>query len=103
MRLRFLPSQWPFTIYAGLAAFPKIAALLGIDPIDASNIVALTYFPEFEGRTVWTSMWAGRGGLLTYFSYLGAIAFSLYLPGLWLLDVGQRYVLRQSRIRPIQP
>jgi hypothetical protein len=67
--------------FFGLAAIPKLAILLGIEPIDVPNFIGLTY--EFSGIQ---SVSANACYVLTYYSYFGLASLFLSLVGLWLLD-----------------
>jgi hypothetical protein len=62
----------------GIAAFPRLAQWLGVDAIDAPNLIGLTYIPGAI-----ESVSAGAGFIFSYFAYIG-IAAPLLCIGLTL-------------------
>lgn len=73
----------------GVAAIPKLAALIGYDSLNVPNLIGLGYQPG-AGPTVS----AGAGYLFAYYSYFGAVSIILSLAALWLLDLAL-YVYRE--------
>lgn len=73
----------------GPAAIPKLAWLLGLEPINASNIIGLEYaFQPLE------SISATSGYLFSYYSYFGPLGLVLSLIGLWCLDLATLVIAR---------
>jgi hypothetical protein len=68
--------------FFGPAAVPKLAWLLGIEAINAPNIIGLEY--AFQPLS---SISATAGYLFTYYSYFGPLGLILAIFGLCLLDV----------------
>ncbi len=66
----------------GIAGVPKLAALLGIEAIDAPNYIGLKYVPG-----ALSSVSAGAGYLFTYYSYFGTPSLVISVIGLWFLDI----------------
>lgn len=66
----------------GISAVPKLAAIIGYDALNVPNYIGLRYQPN-AGSTIS----AGAGYLLTYYSYFGATSLILSLIGLWLIDL----------------
>jgi hypothetical protein len=66
----------------GISAIPKLAAIIGYDALNVPNYIGLRYQPN-AGSTIS----AGAGYLLTYYSYFGATSLILSLIGLWLIDM----------------
>lgn len=66
----------------GIISIPKLAVILGVDPINTPNLIGLTYMD-----TTVKSVSAVAGYLFTYYSYFGIAALFLSLLGLWFLDV----------------
>lgn len=66
----------------GIAAVPKLAALLGVDVTNVPNIIGLRYreYPL-------ASVSAVAGYLFTYYSYFGIFSLIFSIMGVWFLDV----------------
>lgn len=72
----------------GIAAFPKIAYFLKIEPLNVPNMIGLKYCPAmYHPDAILPTVSAGAGYLLTYYGYLGIFSFPLSLFGLWFLDI----------------
>jgi hypothetical protein len=56
----------------GVAAFPKLAYLLGVTPVDVSNVVGLAYV-----ENAMASISAGAGFVFSYYAYIGFAAMPL--------------------------
>jgi len=68
--------------FFGIQAIPKLAAIFGVTPINATNIIALTYSNEALQSTS-----ANTAYVFSYYSYFGLWTFLLSLILLWLLDL----------------
>jgi hypothetical protein len=77
----------------GVSAIPKVSAILGIDAINAPNLIGLTYT-----NTVVKSTTAGAGYLFAYYSYFGIGSIILSSLGLWFLDVALLVYNRLSNV-----
>lgn len=66
----------------GITGIPKLATLLGREPINAPNLIGLTYSANAL-RTVN----ANAGYLFSYYGYFGLLALPLCLICLWILDL----------------
>jgi hypothetical protein len=71
----------------GIGAFPKLAGLAGVDPVDGPNLIGLAYASQNYGEQVLKSVSATSGYLFSSYGYLGIVAFPLALLGLWLTDI----------------
>lgn len=77
----------------GVSAIPKLSAILGIDSIDAPNLIGITYT-----NTTVMSTTAGAGYLFAYYSYFGIASIILSSFGLWFLDVALLVYKRLSNV-----
>lgn len=68
--------------FFGVQAIPKLAAIMGIEPLNVPNFIAKVY--EGNPRTTTT---ANTAYVYAYYSYFGLAAFIPCLIGLWLLDL----------------
>lgn len=68
--------------FFGIQAIPKLAALLGIKPLDVPNFIA----QKMSGSPFDTTT-ANTAYIYAYYSYFGLSAFIPCLIGLWLLDL----------------
>lgn len=67
----------------GVGGIEKLAALLGVEPINAPNMLGRTYTPSYiESVNMNTSF------VFAYYAYFGLQAFPLIVVLLWLLDFG---------------
>lgn len=66
----------------GVAAIPKLATLLGVEPVNVLNVIGLAYTNYGID-----SVYANTGYVFAYYSYFGLISLPFSLLGLWLLDV----------------
>jgi len=66
----------------GVRAIPRLAALLGIPPVNAPNVIALTY-----SSTALATSIANTAYVYAYYSYFGLPSFAISLLGLWGLDI----------------
>jgi hypothetical protein len=66
----------------GIGAIPKLAAILGVPPINAPNEIGLYYF-----ETKLASVNANAGFLFSYYGYFGILSLWLSVCLLWLLDL----------------
>ncbi len=89
-RVLYVPMEtamW-YTHYAqtngfwGVAAIPKLATLLGVQPVNVMNVIGLAYTSYGID-----SIYANTGYVFAYYSYFGLIALPFCLLGLWFLDV----------------
>ena len=71
----------------GIGAFPKLAGLFGVGPLDGPNIIGLAYASRYYGLPVMESISATAGYLFSSYGYIGIAALPLSLLGLWLTDV----------------
>jgi hypothetical protein len=71
----------------GIGAFPKLAGLLGVEPLDGPNIIGLAYASHNYGEPVLKSVSANSGYLLSYYGYLGIISLPISMLGLWFTDI----------------
>jgi hypothetical protein len=69
--------------YFGIAAIPKIATLLGIQPINVANLIYRNYL--YYSITLPTGL-ANSSYVLSYYSYFGILSVIGSLFCLWLLD-----------------
>jgi len=67
--------------FLGIAGIPKLAVLLGIEPVNMPNLIGLKYL-----NSTIKSVSANTCYLFSYYSYFGWLSFSISLLGLWLLD-----------------
>ncbi len=77
----------------GIVSIPKLAVILGTEPINTPNLIGLTYL-----NTAVKSVSASAGYLFTYYSYFGmaSLLFSIFC--LWLLDVAILVYERLSNV-----
>jgi hypothetical protein len=68
--------------FVGVAGIPKLASLLGVEPVIIQNIIGLKYM----GTRI-ESVHATVGYVFAYFAYFGPLSLALSLIGLWLLDL----------------
>ena len=66
----------------GVGAVPKLASIVGYDALNVPNFIGLRY-----QQGAGSSVSAGAGYLLTYYSYFGPLSIIVSLIGLWLLDM----------------
>jgi hypothetical protein len=68
--------------FVGVAGIPKLAVLLGVEPVIIQNVIGLKYM-----GTHIESVQATVGYLFSYFAYFGPLSLVLSLIGLWVLDL----------------
>jgi hypothetical protein len=68
--------------FLGIAAVPKLAWMLGLEPIIAPNLIGLAYTNSTVQSTT-----AGASYIFSYYSYFGLLSLGLIMGGLWLLDI----------------
>jgi hypothetical protein len=68
--------------FFGIQAIPKLAAVLGIKPLNVPNFIA----QKMSGSPMDTTT-ANTAYIYAYYSYFGLVAFIPCLVGLWLLDL----------------
>ena len=71
----------------GIAAVPRIAQALGVEPVRGPAVIGLEYGPQYYGRPVADTLWASAGYWLTYYGYFGPLALLLLPILLWLSDI----------------
>jgi hypothetical protein len=89
-RVFFLPMEmglWHTDFYQtygplGIQAIPRLASLFDVTPINAPNLIALTYYRE---ATI-ESVIANASYVFAYYTYFGPWSFVFSLLGLWALD-----------------
>lgn len=69
--------------FLGIRAIPRLAALQGMTPINAPNLIGLTY-----SRSAGLTIHANTCYVFAYYNYFGLLSLPLSLFGLWLLDCG---------------
>ena len=67
--------------FLGIAGIPKLAVLLGIEPINMPNLIGLKYL-----NSTIASVSANTCYLFSYYSYFGWLSFPISILSLWLLD-----------------
>jgi len=77
----------------GIASVPKLAVIVGIEPINTPNLIGLTY-----SYTAVESVTACAGYLFTYYSYFGMASLLLSILCLWFLDVAVLVYKRLSNV-----
>jgi hypothetical protein len=68
--------------FFGIQAIPKLAAVLGVKPLNVPNFIGRMY----SGDPL-TTMTANASYVYAYYSYFGLLAFIPCLIGIWLLDL----------------
>ena len=66
----------------GIASIPKLAVILGVEPVNTPNLIGLAYM-----NTTVKSVSAVAGYLFTYYSYFGIASLFFSILCLWILDV----------------
>jgi hypothetical protein len=77
----------------GIASIPKLAAILGVEPVNTPNLIGLAYM-----NTTVKSVSAVAGYLFTYYSYFGIASLFFSILCLWILDVA---LLVYERLTPV--
>lgn len=67
----------------GVAGIPKLALLLGVEPINVLNILLTKYYPNPE----MTTGLMNTGYVFAYYTYFGLYVFPVVLAMLWALDL----------------
>ncbi|GEM_PF-5610698 len=82
----------------GIAGIPRLAAAVGITPIDMPNVIGLLYTPCYYGHEVMSTVNATTGYLYAQYSNFGILALPLSLLGLIVIDL---LLLLVRRLSPI--
>lgn len=77
----------------GIVSIPKLAAIIGIEPVNIPNLIGLTYTNTSVKTTT-----AGAGYLFTYYSYFGLTSLLFSILGLWFLDLALLVYKRLSNV-----